>query len=153
MREVAKARYRIMAFVFDWLIVYFFCLLIMFFPIINLIKDIGNATPAETISLMLCLIVFSLSCFIFLVFYFVILPVILKGQTIGKKIFKIRVVKQNGSDVDYLTMFVREIIGMVLIDFASFGVTAIIRLICLAIKNNRLTYQDVLSSTVVIDVN
>ena len=98
MREVAKARYRIMAFVFDWLIVYFFCALIMFFPIINLIKDAGNATMTETISLMLCIIVFSLSCFIFIVFYFVIIPVILKGQTIGKKLFRIRVVKQNGSD-------------------------------------------------------
>ncbi len=153
MREVAKARYRIMAFVFDWLIVYFFCALIMFFPIINLIKDAGNATMTETISLMLCIIVFSLSCFIFIVFYFVIIPVILKGQTIGKKLFRIRVVKQNGSDVDYLTMFVREIIGMVLIDFASFGITVIIRLICLSIKNNRLTYQDVLSSTLIVDVN
>lgn len=153
MREQAKARYRIMAFVFDWLIVWLFCVLIMVFPIINLIKDAKNATTAETISLMLCLIVFGLSCFIFIVFYFVILPVILKGQTIGKKIFKIRVVKQNGSDVDYLTMFVREIIGKVLIGFASFGITVIIRLICLAIKNNQLSYHDVLSSTAVIDVD
>lgn len=153
MREQAKARYRIMSFVFDWLIVWFFCALIMFFPIINLIKDAKNATAAETISLMLCLIVFSLSCFIFIVFYFVILPVILKGQTIGKKMFRIRIIKQNGSDVDYLTMFVREIIGKVLIDFASFGITVIIRLICLAIKNNRLSYHDVLSSTAVIDVD
>ncbi len=152
MMKKAKAKHRIMAFLFDWVIVYFFCVLLMLFPIVNFIKDYGNATKEEVLSLVICLILFSLSCFIFIVFYFVILPVLLKGQTLGKKFFGIKIVKQNGDEVDYATLFVRELIGKVLIDFASFGLTVFIRAITLSLKGSYYSFQDVLTNTMVIDI-
>lgn len=152
MMKKAKAKHRIMSFLFDWVIVYFFCVLLMLFPIVNFIKDYGNATKEEVLSLVICLILFSLSCFIFIVFYFVILPVLLKGQTLGKKFFGIKIVKQNGDEVDYATLFVRELIGKVLIDFASFGLTVFIRAITLSLKGSYYSFQDVLTNTMVIDI-
>src|SRR6478752_510376 len=49
---------------------------------------------------------------IFIFVYFAILPIGLwTGQTIGKRIFRIRVVKVNSGILDPATMFIRVLIG------------------------------------------
>lgn len=51
-----------------------------------------------------------------IIYYFIIPTFIFKGQTLGKKICKIVVVKENGDDVTIKNMFIREIIGATLIE-------------------------------------
>ncbi len=54
---------------------------------------------------------------IFYIGYFVVLELfVYKGQTFGKRIMKIKVVKQDGSDVDFWTIIKREAIGIMLIE-------------------------------------
>lgn len=51
-----------------------------------------------------------------IIYYFIIPTFIFKGQTLGKKICKIVVVKENGDDVTIKNIFIREIIGATLIE-------------------------------------
>lgn len=54
---------------------------------------------------------------VFYIGYFVVLELfVYKGQTFGKRIMKIKVVKQDGSNVDFWTIIKREVIGVMLIE-------------------------------------
>lgn len=49
--------------------------------------------------------------------YYVLIPIfIFKGQTLGKKILKIKVVKQDKSEVDAKTILIREVLGSTLFE-------------------------------------
>lgn len=44
--------------------------------------------------------------------YYIIIPTYLwKGQTIGKKICQIKIVKENGNDITFSTLLLRELVG------------------------------------------
>lgn len=54
---------------------------------------------------------------VFYIGYFVVLELfVYKGQTFGKRIMKLKVVKQDGSNVDFWTIIKREAIGVMLIE-------------------------------------
>lgn len=49
--------------------------------------------------------------------YFIIVPLkVYKGQTFAKKIMNIKVVKSDDSDVDFITLFKREVIGVMIVE-------------------------------------
>lgn len=51
------------------------------------------------------------------IIYYVVTPMfIFKGQTLGKKLFKIKVVKQDNSEVDAKTILIREVLGSTLFE-------------------------------------
>lgn len=51
------------------------------------------------------------------IIYCVIIPkVLFLGQTIGKRIFKIKVIQQNDTDIKWSTLFKREILGSTLLE-------------------------------------
>ncbi len=50
------------------------------------------------------------------IYYFIIPTFILKGQTLGKRICKIIVVKENGDSVTFGDMLVREILGATILE-------------------------------------
>lgn len=51
------------------------------------------------------------------IIYYVFIPMfIFKGQTLGKKLLKIKVVKQDYSEVDTKTLLIREVLGSTLLE-------------------------------------
>ena len=56
------------------------------------------------------------------VYYLVYTP-INTGQTFGKRLLSIKVVKMDGNDLDIKTMIIREIIGVILIEGVMFTVS------------------------------
>lgn len=63
-----------------------------------------------------------------LCFYYIFVPVkIWKGQSFGKRMMKIKVVKLDGSEVDFKTMFIRQFLGAILIEGALFSVSRVVR--------------------------
>ncbi|WP_305152123.1 RDD family protein [uncultured Dubosiella sp.] len=52
----------------------------------------------------------------YLGYYFVMELHVYKGQTFGKRIMKLKVVKDDGSDVDFMAVFKREVIGAMIIE-------------------------------------
>lgn len=54
---------------------------------------------------------------IFAFFYYVIVPLIIwKGQTLGKHLCHFKIVKENGEDIDFKDLFLRQVIGIFLIE-------------------------------------
>lgn len=57
-----------------------------------------------------------LSIIFYLGYYVVLQLFVYKGQTFGKRIMKIKVVKEDGSDVDFWTVLKREGLGVMIIE-------------------------------------
>lgn len=89
---------------------------------------------------------------IILLIYYVVIPVLFKGQTIGKKVFKLQIQKENGEKIDYKTMFYREGIGRIFLNFASLGVTVIVSTIIMVLREDKRDLGDILAKTKVVDL-
>ena len=152
MIKPAKARHRIMAFLFDLFVIVIVGAIFMTRPVIDMIQTIKDSESLDIIALVLNTFISGGVTFIFIFFYNIVIPLIFKGQTIGKKFFRIKVVKLDGSEVDALTIIIRELIGKLLLDFSSFGLSVLASCYTVINNNNRLTYHDVLASTIVVDV-
>ena len=89
----------------------------------------------------------------FAIFYFVCLPSIWEGQTIGKRVAKIRVIDINTNEgPNARTMFLRES-SRILIFITSFGLSAVASLLTLCLSETHTTFHEQISSTRVVNVN
>ena len=95
--------------------------------------------------------VFSIYAFILLVYYIVI-PTIFKGQTIGKMVFKLKVVTDDNKDVDYKVLFFREGVCRILINNLSLGISEIVACIMMFVRDDNKTFADIFARTKVIDL-
>lgn len=149
--KLAKIRHRVMATILDNLIIFgvMFILLIGVWP--NLVYALINDF---SISAYMILKVLRVGMFyaLFLLFYYMLVPTFFKGQTIGKKIFKIKVVDENDKDVDYKVLFFREAICRILVRTISLGISSFISFIIMIVRDDRKSLADVFSKTKVIDI-
>lgn len=89
----------------------------------------------------------------FAIFYFVCLPSIWEGQTIGKRVAKIRVVDITTNEgPNAKTMFLRES-TRILIFILSFGLSAIASLLTVCLSETHTSFHEQISSTRVVNVN
>ncbi|XMB67935.1 RDD family protein [Mycoplasmatota bacterium zrk1] len=85
------------------------------------------------------------------VLYFVILPLLWNGKTIGRKICGIRVKKMGGSNLSFGTLFAREVIFKELWWTFTFGLGALIDFLMVALREDRQTIRDIVMNTKVIE--
>ena len=89
---------------------------------------------------------------VILLIYYVVFPIFFNGQTIGKKVFKLKILKENGEKLDYKTMFYREGIGRIFINIASLGITVVVSTIIMSLREDKKDLADILAKTKVIDL-
>jgi len=111
---------RFMAYLADWLLGMFF----VAFPVVMLYSTAMNTT---TVTDDLIKMVYPYNyiggalALLFSLIYFVIIPWKLwEGQTPGKRMFNIKIVKNNNDDVDLKALLLRQIVGMVLLESVLF---------------------------------
>lgn len=64
---------------------------------------------------------------VFAIFYFVIVPTfIYKGQTLGKKLCKIKIVKKSNEEITLKNMLLRQVVGIIIIEGALVTASAIL---------------------------
>lgn len=149
----AKPHKRILALLIDLLIncgVYLILLIPAFLALINVfhIQNHANIFALFAASLTGGMLIIS-----FAIFYFVFLPCIWEGQTIGKRILNIRIIDVTTNEgPNARVMFVREA-PRILILILSFGVSAIASLVTLCISKNHTTFHEQVSNTRVVNVN
>ena len=149
--KLAKVRHRIIAGLLDNLILIGVAV-VLFIGVWPGV--IGSIVIRESLTLMMVTKFIRVSivyAFILLVYYMVI-PIFLKGQTIGKKVFKLKLVNDDSTDVDYKVLFFREAICRILVRTVSFGVSTIVSCIIMIIRDDNKTLSDIFAKTKVIDI-
>lgn len=138
------------------------------------ISQDGEAIAAYGTVINLTLLITSLGIFSAVMIGEFIIPLIMKnGQTIGKKVFGIGVMMSGGIKIKTVALFIRAVLGkytietmipvliIIMIYFGSIGILGIailglillLQLILLAATSNNSLIHDLISDTVVIDVN
>lgn len=150
--KLAKVRHRIMASLLDFAIVFGILIALVLIKLPFLISMLNSNEHVVSTKLLVDLFRWGVLFAIILVVYYAGIPILLKGQTIGKKIFKLQIVKEDGSPVGYKTMFYRECIGRIFINFASLGLTVIASIVIMSLRDDKKDLKDIMAKTKVIDL-
>lgn len=82
--------------------------------------------------------------------YFIILPMVLAGATLGKKATGIQIRKTDGSPLTWSTMLLRELLGKMVLAFISLGIIQIISAFMVGLREDRRSIHDLIAKTEVI---
>ena len=149
--KLAKIRHRVVATIVDNSIILVFMGIIL----LGVWPDFIYALNRDIIinfSMILKIIRGAMVYTLFLLFYYMVVPIFLKGQTIGKWLFKIKVVDEKGEDVDYKILFFREAICRILVRTISVGLSSVVSYLIMFIRDDKKSLADVFAKTKVIDV-
>ncbi|MCA1021042.1 MULTISPECIES: RDD family protein [Halobacillus] len=80
--------------------------------------------------------------------YYVILPALWAGYTVGKKAVGVRIVKQDGTDVGFGKMILREVVGG-LVYILTLGIGAIVSAFMVGIREDKRAIHDFIGGTYV----
>lgn len=149
----AKPGKRIGALILDLLINLAVSAILLIPSIIALVNVYLHVNEANVIALFISSLASGALIVSFAIFYFVCLPSIWEGQTIGKRAAKIRVVDVNTNEgPNARVMFLRES-TRILIFILSCGLSAIASLLTLCLSETHTTFHEQISSTRVVNVN
>ena len=116
--------------------------------ILNLVKE-GTSLTLTLYSL-IELVQVGLVIEILFILYYISIPVRNHGQTFGKKMLKIRVVNDNGEDVNFSTLFMRQAIAEQLLGALTFGMSYIENALLALFRKDKKSISDVFANTKVI---
>lgn len=150
--KLARVRHRVMAALLDFVIVGTFLALITVGKIPFLVSMIKGGEHVVTTKFVVDTFRYGIMYTFFLILYYIIVPLFSKGQTIGKKVFKLQIVKEDNEALDSKTLFYREGVGRILIIFASLGITSLVSVIIMALREDKKGLADILAKTKVIDL-
>lgn len=150
--KLAKVRHRVMAALLDFIIVGTFLAIISVGKIPFLVSMINGGEHVVTTKFVVDTFRYGILYSFFLILYYIIVPLFSKGQTIGKKVFKLQIVREDNEKLDSKTLFYREGIGRILIIFASLGMTSLVSVIIMALREDKKGLADILAKTKVIDL-
>ncbi len=140
----------------------------------ELLNENEEALEAYNMSVNLALVISSVSILVgYLILEFII-PIIFKnGQTVGKKVFGIGLIRQDGVRITNLMLFVRTVLGkctvetmipvyiLIMIIFANLGMTgtvilagmAILQIALMATSKTNSAVHDMMAATVAVDLS
>lgn len=150
--KLAKVRHRVMASLLDFAVVIAVLIILTVGKIPFLVSMIKDGEQVVTTKFIVDTFRYGIIYTFFLLIYYVIVPLISNGQTIGKKVFKLQIVDENNQKLTAKTMFYREGIGRILIIFASLGVTSIVSVIIMSLRDDKRGLGDIIAKTKVIDL-
>ena len=148
----AKPLNRVAAYIVDFLITGITMLVVYFifsFDFIFLFKkgilnmDFNTAIHFYRVTVVNALLICS---------YFTLVPYILDGQTLGKKIFRIKVVMVDGSKITFASLFVREILGKLLLNFINIFLANLASFVLMLYREDKRAIGDIFAKTMVVDI-
>lgn len=154
--KLAKTKHRLAAYIVDFIATGLITAIVCLLFSINIYEIIIDIIAGDSIHLSLNdVIALYRSIFISTLLvcaYFTLVPFLFNGQTLGKKIFRIKVVNEKGEKASLKRLFIREIFGKFLLNFVSFFFGHLISFILLESRNDKKSIADILAATIVVDV-
>lgn len=150
--KLATVRHRIMSSLLDFGIVAGIFIVLTIGKLPFIISMLTTSEHLVTTKFIIDVFRYAVIFTIIMLIYYIVIPLFFNGQTIGKKIFKLKIIRENEQKLDYRTMFYREGIGRIFLNFASLGVTIIVSTIIMAIREDKKDLKDILAKTKVIDL-
>lgn len=154
--KTAHIRHRVMAYAIDFTISIIIMAVVLSFSTIDVISVLisGRINASITINLFLLFQFFQmvLTIGIFVFIYYTLIPWRLNGQTIGKRMFRIRTVKVDGTALDMTTIIIRELIGRLFIDYTTLGLGMVISYLVMLSRKDKRSIHDIIAGTKVIDI-
>lgn len=86
---------------------------------------------------------------LFSLMYYVLLPVIWTGYTIGKRALGIRIIKDDGSEVGLIQMIIRDFLTPLLYG-VTLGLLAIVSAIMIGVREDKKSIHDIFAKTKVV---
>ena len=149
----AKPAKRIIAFLIDTILNAAAAVILLIPAIVALTNVFVTRNDLNIIALFIASLFSGALIITFAIFYFVCLPVVWEGQTLGKRVMNIRVVDSRTNEgPNAKTMFLREA-TRILIFVLSVGLSLFASLITLCISEKHTTFHEQMSSTRVVNVN
>lgn len=152
MMKLAKVRHRIMSALLDFSIVVGLLMVIIIGKLPIIISIFSNTDHVVSTKFIVDIFRYGIIFAVIMLIYYIVLPLLFNGQTFGKKVFKLRVVRENGEELDYKTMFYREGIGRILVNIASLGVSVVVSTIIMILREDKKDLADIMAKTKVIDL-
>ena len=84
-----------------------------------------------------------------MVLYFVLVPVLWFGHTLGKWALGIRIVRDDGSEVNFMTMVIRELL-VGLLYAVTLGIGVIVSAFMIGLREDKKSIHDLIAKTKVI---
>lgn len=150
--KLARTRHRVMSSLLDFCIVAGVLLVVILGKLPVIISLFNQKEDTVSLKFIVDIFRYGVIFAILLIIYYAIVPLLFNGQTIGKKVFKLKIIKDNGEEIGYRTMFYREAIGRIFINFASLGVTVIASVIMMLLREDKKDLADILAKTKVVDL-
>lgn len=154
--NLAKVRHRVMAYLIDFSLSLVIMAVMLSFSTIDVVSFLISGKLNAPISVNLFLLIqffqMSLTIGIFVFIYYTLIPWRLNGQTIGKRMFRIRTVKVDGTSMDLLTIIIRELIGRLFVDYTTLGIGMIVSYLVMISRKDKRSIHDIIAGTKVIDI-
>jgi len=139
------------AFVSDLII-----LILIFYGNMQFVLASFNVTLDQPLGLQVLMTLLVLQL-IYIFIYFIYIPIRQSGQTIGKRIFKIKEVKRNGQDLTVNDYFKRDVLLKFLLSSLTSGVMILFNVVLLTYqcfrKQPLRAFQDIVMKTEVIKIS
>lgn len=150
--KLAKVRHRVMSSLLDFGIILSVFVVLTIGKLPFIISMITTSEHLVTTKFIVDVFRYAVIFTIIMLIYYIVIPFFFNGQTIGKKIFKLKILREDEGKLDYRTMFYREGIGRIFLNFASLGITIIVSTIIMIIREDNKDLADILAKTKVIDL-
>lgn len=85
----------------------------------------------------------------FTLLYYVLLPVIWTGYTLGKRTLGIRIINDDGSEVGFIQMVIRDFLTPILYGI-TLGLLAIVSAIMIGVREDKKAIHDIFAKTRVV---
>lgn len=158
--QPSHIKYRVFAFLIDFAVIAIMAVLVVFFgqiyPIIRTIvktitensENLPNISTYAVYKILQCGVILE----ILVAFYLTFIPLsVFKGQTIGMRLFKIKVVSFSGQNAAGGQIFVRQTLCLALLPIITLGLSLLVDLIVSVYRHDNLSLTDTISKTRVVD--
>lgn len=149
----AKGKHRVAAYVIDLILTTLLTIIVYIpFGFDFIIKIINNKQLVLSAMTLLQLYRITFIAALLSSAYFVLIPCLIEGQTVGKMIMRIKVVNVNGSRANATQLFIREVFGKMILNFSSLFLSHIVSFILMKSRKDYRAIEDMLAGTIVIDI-